>query len=96
MLPLTTDPALNAGAALLDRVRILLDLPATEGTTEVHAAVALRSRLATAELAWASVASALLAAGRSPALIDPHRVATAYRSDRVLSIDGVAPPVWSP
>jgi crotonobetainyl-CoA:carnitine CoA-transferase CaiB-like acyl-CoA transferase len=59
-------------------------------------AVPLPSRLATAELAWASVAAATLAAGRSPREIDPRRVATAYRSDRVLTIDGVTPPVWSP
>ncbi|PRB10451.1 carnitine dehydratase [Microbacterium sp. MYb62] len=38
----------------------------------------------------------MLAAGRSPAALDPDRVATAYRSDRVLMIDGSAPPVWSP
>ncbi len=38
----------------------------------------------------------MLAAGRSPATIDPHRVAVAYRSDRFLTLDGAAPSVWSP
>ncbi|WP_136041666.1 MULTISPECIES: CoA transferase [unclassified Microbacterium] len=96
MRPPTDDPAISPGAALLDRVRLLLDLPPAEGAPDAHAAVPLPSRLATDELAWASVASAMLSAGRSPAAIDPHRAATAYRSDRVLAIDGVAPPVWSP
>jgi crotonobetainyl-CoA:carnitine CoA-transferase CaiB-like acyl-CoA transferase len=96
MLPPTDDPAISPGAALLDRVRILLDLRRIDGALDVHAAVPLPSRLATGELAWASVAAAMLSAGRSPAVIDSHRVATAYRSDRVLSVDGIAPPVWSP
>ncbi|KJL23710.1 E-cinnamoyl-CoA:R-phenyllactate CoA transferase [Microbacterium oxydans] len=55
----------------------------------------LPSRLATADLAWASVGAVMLAAGRSPASLDPERIAVAYRSDRVLTIDGLAPPVWS-
>lgn len=38
----------------------------------------------------------MLAAGRSPATIDPDRVAISYRSDRFLTIDGSAPSVWSP
>jgi hypothetical protein len=38
----------------------------------------------------------MLSAGCSPALLDPARIAIAYRSDRVLTIDGTAPPVWSP
>jgi hypothetical protein len=37
----------------------------------------------------------MLAAGQSPASLDPERIAIAYRSDRVLTIDGAAPPVWS-
>lgn len=37
----------------------------------------------------------MLAAGRPPAALDPDRVALSFRSDRVLTIDGVAPPVWS-
>lgn len=96
MLSPTDDPTISPGAALLDRVRILLDLPPVGPALDTHATVPLPSRLATAEIAWASVASAMLAAGLSPTVIDPHRVATAYRSDRVLAIDGVAPPVWSP
>ena len=96
MLSPTDDPTISPGVALLDRVRILLDLPPVDPALDTHATVPLPSRLATAEIAWASVASAMLAAGLSPTVIDPHRVATAYRSDRVLAIDGVAPPVWSP
>jgi len=57
--------------------------------------VPLPSRLATGELAWASVSAFARAAGiRSP--LDPARIAVSYRSDRVLAIDGVAPDVWSP
>lgn len=92
----TDDSTTGSGVALLDQVRILLGLPPGEGLPLAHATVPLPSRLATAEFAWASVAAAMFAAGRSPREIDPHRVATAYRSDRVLTIDGVTPPVWSP
>jgi hypothetical protein len=92
----TDSSSAGPGNALLERVRLLLDLPAVQGAPAPHTSVPLPSRLATAELAWASVASAVLAAGRSPIAIDPHRVAAAYRSDRLLSIDGVAPDVWSP
>jgi CoA-transferase family III len=59
-------------------------------------AVPLPSRTATAELALASVASVVLAAGLDPAAIDPRRVAVAYRSDRYLLVDGAPPPVWAP
>ncbi|WP_336643259.1 CoA transferase [Microbacterium sp. MMO-113] len=59
-------------------------------------AVPLPSRTATAELALASVASVVLAAGLDPASIDPRRVAVAYRSDRYLRVDGAPPPVWAP
>jgi hypothetical protein len=58
--------------------------------------VPLPSRLATGDLAWASLAAAVLAAGRHPSTIDPVRLAVAYRSDRVLTIDGSTPSVWSP
>ncbi|KJQ55952.1 CoA transferase [Microbacterium sp. SA39] len=86
------------GHALLSRLRAdlgqdeppLLDIP--QPTTPVP----LPSRLATGDLAWASVATAVLAAGRHPSTIDPDRIAVAYRSDRVLSINGATPPVWSP
>ncbi|MGM7668077.1 CoA transferase [Microbacterium sp. A93] len=59
--------------------------------------VPLPSRLATGDLAWASVASVWLGAGISHApQLDPDRIAMAYRSDRLLRIDGEQPPVWSP
>lgn len=86
----------KAGIELLDRVRRELDLADGEGASPAHPEVPLPSRLATGELAWASVGAAMLAAGRSPRTLDPVRVATAYRSDRVLEVDGAAPPVWSP
>ena len=59
--------------------------------------VPLPSRLAVGELAWRSVCAvgaALDPAGS--ALPDPDRIAAAYRSDRHLLVDGVAPDVWSP
>lgn len=95
--PVRHDPAPvdAAGVTLLDRVLRELDLPLDRGDSPPRG-VPLPSRLATADLAWASVAAAMIAAGRSPASIDPDRVSIAYRSDRVLTIDGAAPPVWSP
>jgi hypothetical protein len=59
------------------------------------ASVPLASRLATDVLAWTSVTAATLMTG-AEALPDPDRVAIAYRSERVLRIDDVAPPVWAP
>jgi hypothetical protein len=63
----------------------------------MSASVPLPSRLATGDFALASVTTVLHAIGgvhhRSP---DPDRVAVAFRSDRVLRIDGEAPSVWSP
>lgn len=57
--------------------------------------VPLPSRLSTGALAWASVSAFAQAAGiRSTP--DPARIALAYRSDRLLTVDGVAPDVWSP
>ena len=87
----------SAARALLDRVssEIGLSLP-NDDSRPALPAVPLVSRLATGELALASVGAAMLAAGRSPADIDPQRVAVAYRSDRFLTVDGVAPSVWSP
>lgn len=58
--------------------------------------VPLPSRLSVGDLAWASVAAATCAARLDAAALDPQRIAAAYRSDRVLTIDGAAPPVWSP
>lgn len=88
-----TSPA----SALLARVLTELAVP-------FHAAhmlaptprVPLPSRLATGDLAWASVSAATLAAHRDLSSLDSDRIATAYRSERVLTINGVAPPVWSP
>ncbi|MFJ4999356.1 CoA transferase [Microbacterium sp. NPDC088619] len=57
--------------------------------------VPLPSRLATGDLAWASVRAVCMASGIR-ALPDPDRIAVAYRSDRALTIDGLPPDVWSP
>lgn len=56
---------------------------------------ALPSRLATADLASASVSAVMRAVGIS-GQPDPDRIAMAYRSDRLLRVDGEAPSVWSP
>lgn len=63
--------------------------------------VPLSSRLAVADLAWASVTTAALSASlltRSPAqaLTDPLQIALAYNSDRHLRIDDKEVDVWSP
>ena len=58
-------------------------------------AVPLPSRLATADLAWASVRAVGEAAGIRT-LPDPDRVSLAYRSDTVFAVDGRRPDVWSP
>lgn len=68
-----------------------VDIDASEPRT-----VPLPSRLATDELARASVAALTAAAGGDHRTVDPERIAVSYRSDRVLEIDGSAPPVWSP
>lgn len=85
--------------ALLRRVLIDLGLDperADDVPVPEHR-VPLPSRLAVGELAWSSVAAVLIAAQRAPAAaIDPDRIAVAYRSDRVLQIDGEHPDVWSP
>ncbi|WP_282847835.1 CoA transferase [Microbacterium oxydans] len=85
----------RAATQLLARIRRELGLGGDDDTVRPLRAVPLPSRLATADLAWASVSAAMLAAGKPPASLDPDRIAVAYRSDRVLTIDGVAPPVWS-
>lgn len=58
--------------------------------------VPLPSRLATGSLAWTAVAVAACAVGIDPRSLDPERIAAAYRSDRLLRVDGSAPDVWSP
>ncbi|MFT4157503.1 MAG: CoA transferase [Microbacterium sp.] len=57
--------------------------------------VPLPSRLATGELAWASVAAFVRAAGIRGRL-DPARIALAYHSERLFTLDGSIPEVWSP
>ncbi|WP_175987478.1 CoA transferase [Microbacterium tenebrionis] len=59
--------------------------------------IPLPSRLATGELARASVTAVLRAAGLDrTSTLDADRIALAYRSDRVFRIDGTMPEVWSP
>ncbi|GAB3600824.1 CoA transferase [Microbacterium tumbae] len=59
---------------------------------------ALSSRLSVGDLALASV-HAVCVAARHPridaALLDPDRIAAAYRSDRYLLVDGERPDVWA-
>ncbi|GGM54172.1 CoA transferase [Microbacterium saperdae] len=89
---------MNAGRHLLSRVWTELGAD-PRLIRDVHAAsipVPLPSRLSTGDLAWASVAAVVCAAQGDAATLDPHRIAAAYRSDRFLTIDGTAPPVWSP
>ena len=89
---------MSAGRDLLGRVwaEFGADPRILDDVEDPSLPVPLPSRLATGELAWASVGAATVAAGRHPSSVDAERVAVAYRSDRVLTIDGVAPPVWSP
>lgn len=84
-------------AVLLDRVRAELSIEAksTDIVTPPSKAVPLPSRLATGELAWASVRAVCLASGIATRP-DPDRIAVAYRSDRALTVDGTSPDVWSP
>ncbi|MFS0913105.1 CoA transferase [Microbacterium sp. 179-I 3D2 NHS] len=88
----------DAGARLLARVwsEIGGDPDRLVGVAPPPVAPPLPSRLATGSLAWAGVAAATLAAGRDARRLDPDRIALAYRSDRVLTVDGSTPPVWSP
>lgn len=90
-------PICSPAAALLDRVRteIGIDWDDDEIAASSPRAVPLPSRLAVSDLAWASVRAAGLAAGIGTPP-DPVRIAAAYRSDRMLTVDGVAPDVWSP
>lgn len=87
----------DTAASLLERIDAALGV---DGPAAAPASppVPLPSRLATAELALASVA-AVCRAVRAPAVdearIDPYRVSLAYRSDRLLRIDGVAPVGWA-
>ncbi len=89
---------MTAGRALLTRIAedLGIEHDAVADVAEPGHAAPLPSRLATAELAWASMASVLLAAGVDEVALDADRIALAYRSDRLLRIDGEAPDVWSP
>ena len=87
----------RAAWSLLNRVQTELGAdPYVDDSPSADTTVPLPSRLATGELALASVGATMLAAGRSPREVDPRRVAVAYRSDRFLAIEGAAPSVWSP
>ncbi len=90
--------SVTAGAspsrALLARVQTELGVDIVQGVDGGAPDVPLPSRLAVSDLAWASVRAACLTAGIE-SLPDPERIALAYRSDRVLTVDGVAPSVWS-
>lgn len=89
---------MNAGRRLLARVWNELGAE-PHRIQDAHPSpfpVPLPSRLSVGDLAWASVAAATCAARLDAAALDPQRIAVAYRSDRVLAIDGAAPPVWSP
>lgn len=91
----------NAGRRLLSRIAAELgvDLRIVEDVPNPAYPVPLPSRLATGDLAWASVAAAsLLARLAAPSLAapDPDRIALAYRSDRLFRLDGEAPSAWSP
>ncbi|WP_312171021.1 CoA transferase [Microbacterium sp.] len=73
-----------------------LGVPAEDPRVDPPAhAVPLPSRLATGDLAWASV-RAVIAASGCRTLPDPDRIALGYRSDAVLTVDGTRPDVWSP
>lgn len=93
---MSTRPAQTPSSRLLRRVQgelgVTGSLPASE--PDAPHPVPLPSRLSTGDLAWASVAAvtSLARIRRTP---DPDRIAQAYRSDRVLAVDGTAPDVWS-
>lgn len=91
-----SSPLLPA-SALLRRIFAELGTTTADGPASPAAPsdVPLPSRLSTGDLAWASVSAVTSLAGirLTP---DPERIALAYRSDRVLTVDGVAPDVWSP
>lgn len=87
---------MSTAVSLLRRICDELGLTVQEELRASPHPVPLSSRLATSDLAWASVAAVAFAAGCSPAALSSARIATAYRSDRFLTIDGTAPSVWSP
>lgn len=80
----------SAGADLAE------DDPWLDLDGEHRTVVPLPSRSATGDLAAASVTAVLRASGDFASTPDPDRIAMAYRSDRILTVDGSAPSVWSP
>ncbi|KJL26580.1 CoA transferase [Microbacterium foliorum] len=89
-------PSVSPAASILRRVRADLGI-AESGHDDgdvIPGVVPLPSRLAVGDLAWASVRACGLVADIG-GLPDPERVAVAYRSDRVLTVDGTPPDVWS-
>jgi len=87
----------STASALLGRILTELGVPSpTADVPSPTSRVPLPSRLSTGDLAWASVGAATIAAHRDPAALDGDRIATAYRSDRSLMLDGTPPSVWSP
>ena len=89
---------MSSAGTLLNRLLRELGIPQPV-TTEVATPlprVPLPSRLATGDLAEASVRALLFATHRDAASFDGNRIAVSYRSDRFLTLDGVAPDVWSP
>lgn len=76
---------------------LVLDRPVPAELATPPRAVPLPSRLATGDLAWASVVAVLLAQdGPSASAPDPERIAAAYRSAGLFRIDGIPPSVWAP
>lgn len=80
--------------------RVFADLrtspPADVDPSGSGATVPLPSRLATDELALASVSAITVIAGSDHRTLDPDRISLAYRSGRFFSVDGSTPQVWSP
>lgn len=75
------------------------DADALSRVAPASSPVPLPARTDVADLAWAAVAAASLAAAEpsgGAVALDPAAVATAFTSERVLRIDGRHPQVWSP
>ncbi len=77
-------------------IRLLQELGIPAPEVPPDPGVPLPSRLSPGSLAWTAVAVAACAVGLDLRTLDPVRIAAAYRSDRLLRVDGSAPDVWSP
>lgn len=86
---------MSPALALLSRILTELGIAPLDPDARTPASVPLPSRLATGDLAWAGVAAATIATHGDPLAIDAGHIASAYRSDSILTIDGTAPVVWS-